>query len=1249
MDFPDQSHIDHVVEALWSHETARASVMVGAGFSQNAVSNADSTIDVPNWSDIAWAMHKKLYGKDRDYLARHKREMSADRSLALAQEYEVAFGRADLHRFLKNQINDETLYPGPAHTRLLVLPWKEVFTTNWDTLLERASELVTLRPYGVLRNAQELPIADEPRIVKLHGSLPAHFPLVVTEEDYRKYPRRFSPLVNTVQQAMMETTMLLLGFSGRDPNFLQWSGWVRDQLGSSAPKIYLAGWLALHPHHRRVLEDRNVVPIDLANHPKAAHWKRIGQHHQYATEWILRTLEQGKPYSPHEWPTPPHAPKESPPNLLEPVSRTLSSVPIAEPAQPEDDSDIDAHQLLEIWRHNRRLYPGWLSVPKIDQLKISASTSMWQDVILEAIVDRPLPARIAALHEIVWRRKVLLEGLHPAIADATQDALVQAAEQSTKGPEPTDNLSGNHLDIDAIRCLCSQLLTYARFQLNERQFEQVSALAQDFAAHDVELDHIVRHERCLWALFAMDFDTLRTHLDEWPTNHGDAYWNVRKAALMLEAGVEGGVQETVRNAIVEFRNRRKAGNVLSNVSREAWASFFMDHFEEDSIPWHRPRTPEDLARYARYRCDALNEMIGYRQALHPEPGEQHEVAFDLDVERSETVTLHTSGYEVWGTDSRRLVAAVQAIRLSEVLGLPPVVKYWAVTREVIVQAAKELYATQPELAIRLMLRVVRYDGSKLIKLLVSRTSVARLETSVVTSLLDICDRIIEQSLPPFVSVPKLGGVPRIERLRVAVEVRSRLSLRLSEDRAKESFEHTMQLYSERSISGHPWMADPLKSAMSRTWQALRPAQRSELMLKVLGSPIQGVDGFPDGGPRFPDPAVVVLGQGRLDVPARDTTNESEWQSVLTFLVRALRTEGEARKCAAARLAHIAIWDRFSEREAADVADALWSIHDDHGLPSDTALNDWVFLILPQPNPEAARTAFTRRWLSCQDVASLSGEDLDAALWALGDAKACEQIYQYALTYSEDELKYIQELIARWSLMPIPPRMPFFDTTRNRTFRAAVGCAELLMHVTVPAATMNLLVEKLNALNAAEIPPFALVPPLMTKLPAKREEIVSEMRNALASDGRRAKQAARALFAWLHRSEKSGWELPPRDLIREAGVIVRTRRKPALADALRVFAWVFTHGRPELRAELKQLVVEGLEYLLQDLDYENDDIPTDLDIPLIRWRCAALAVAMRDAGEDNEIVYAWIHESENDPMPEVRFAEDEIRIIGTSRR
>ena len=220
---------------------------------------------LPTWLELASRLHSELYPHQEG-------PRTPEGALRIAQEYEAAFGSGALHDRLQSLVRDRNYGPGSAHTRLLKLPWDDIYTTNWDTLLERASETVVEQSYSAVIGIGQIPMATRPRIIKLHGSLPAQFPLIVTEEDYRTYPTKFAPFVNTVQQAMVETVFCLIGFSGDDPNFLSWSGWVRDNLGASASKIYLAGWLNLSPHRRRMLEERNVASIDVAQHPQARAW-----------------------------------------------------------------------------------------------------------------------------------------------------------------------------------------------------------------------------------------------------------------------------------------------------------------------------------------------------------------------------------------------------------------------------------------------------------------------------------------------------------------------------------------------------------------------------------------------------------------------------------------------------------------------------------------------------------------------------------------------------------------------------------------------------------------------------------------------------------------------------------------------------------------------------------------------------------------------------------------------------------------
>jgi len=58
---------------------------------------------------------------------------------------------------------------------------------------------------------------------------------------------------------------MLLGFSGNDPNFTKWIGWIRDNLGKeNSPKIFLIGFLTLSAGQIKLMEERNIVPVDLS-------------------------------------------------------------------------------------------------------------------------------------------------------------------------------------------------------------------------------------------------------------------------------------------------------------------------------------------------------------------------------------------------------------------------------------------------------------------------------------------------------------------------------------------------------------------------------------------------------------------------------------------------------------------------------------------------------------------------------------------------------------------------------------------------------------------------------------------------------------------------------------------------------------------------------------------------------------------------------------------------------------------------
>jgi len=141
---------------------------------------------MPAWWQMGQALCHPLYPDGDVRRENALREASGTSGfLRLAQEYKAAFGLVALNDQIRSLVPDMDYRPGALHTRLLGLPWADVFSTNWDTLLERACADVFNRSYDVVRTVGDIPSTTRPRIVKLHGSFPSHPPFIFTEEQYR--------------------------------------------------------------------------------------------------------------------------------------------------------------------------------------------------------------------------------------------------------------------------------------------------------------------------------------------------------------------------------------------------------------------------------------------------------------------------------------------------------------------------------------------------------------------------------------------------------------------------------------------------------------------------------------------------------------------------------------------------------------------------------------------------------------------------------------------------------------------------------------------------------------------------------------------------------------------------------------------------------------------------------------------------------------------------------------------------------
>ncbi len=336
-----QVHLNEIAERL---NQGKATVMVGAGFSKNAVKIKNTDKKFLSWNELADLFYEKLNGEKPDEKTGHYLD-----ALRLAENVESTLGRPTLDRILLDNLPDDEYEPSDLHKELLKLNWADVFTTNYDTLLERTRKYITNRKYHVVMSKNDLVYSQCPRIIKLHGSFPSERPFIISQEDYRKYPKDSAAFVNTVQQALLENIMCLIGFSGDDPNFLNWLGWIRDNLGRNTPKIYFIS-LDLFPRiDTALLESRNIVIINMAECFSKGEKADTGKLYKDALNLFINEIQTCHRVMDKKW---------------LPRRQTYGQIKeIVEKEKDETKKKEQLNNLYKLWKDSMQCYPGWIIMP----------------------------------------------------------------------------------------------------------------------------------------------------------------------------------------------------------------------------------------------------------------------------------------------------------------------------------------------------------------------------------------------------------------------------------------------------------------------------------------------------------------------------------------------------------------------------------------------------------------------------------------------------------------------------------------------------------------------------------------------------------------------------------------------------------------------------------------------------------------------------------------------------------------------
>ncbi|MPS64235.1 SIR2 family protein [Chryseobacterium sp.] len=289
------NQVSHLKLLQKEYSSENVSLLIGAGFSKNALK------DFPSWNELLADMILELY-KDRFVNSPsriikknpHQTILNKKFKTQKIQEIVDEIGYLEVvSQFLKKKgmreaveiyIEERTPYIDEnrkafiipqkkvsididdaalsLHEKLLEGKWDQIYTTNYDNLLEYTAT-VKSKGWQEITNGSDLSFSNNKKnIIKVHGSLRStddrynnkkfefdgchDHCYIITKEDYENYAIQHEAFAQLMRISILKGVFCLLGFSGNDPNFLSWIRWVKDILikakdkeSSSKIKVYV--------------------------------------------------------------------------------------------------------------------------------------------------------------------------------------------------------------------------------------------------------------------------------------------------------------------------------------------------------------------------------------------------------------------------------------------------------------------------------------------------------------------------------------------------------------------------------------------------------------------------------------------------------------------------------------------------------------------------------------------------------------------------------------------------------------------------------------------------------------------------------------------------------------------------------------------------------------------------------------------------------------------------------------------------
>jgi hypothetical protein len=1211
-----QPFLDEIADRLVSNHAA---IMVGAGFSCNAIPNGRPNCQFPAWDELGDIFYAKLHrdeNKNKAYLD----------PLRLASEVEAAFKRSTLDEIIRQRIPDKDYEPSPLHEKLLSLPWADVFTTNYDTLLERASKKISGRRYDIVVNVSELVYSKRPRIIKLHGSLPANPPFTITDEDYRQYPIHFAPFVNTVQQALIENTICLIGFSGDDPNFQHWIGWIRDNLREHAPRIFMIGVKPIPDAQRMLFEQRNIAYLDFSSCIESP--KNSYKSCEFFFDYLLQECKKRKPILDDNYPI---EGKEKKQEENKRVIRPESNIGIEQKVSVSQFSLLveqghitpkladakektpEIREIISLWRNERERYPGWLIAPQEQRDSIWRFTSEWLNVLNSREIF-PEFLDFYFLYELNWRIEKCLYPLFDDTAKILKDCLARYwpfPEDNILNITPVDQVK-SRLDTVRIAELYVEWITLAlsliRYYREEGKGEEWKVFKSILEKHrdlmNAEQLAAFTYENCLYCLFDVDLKNLDKELENWPKNTSLPFWESKRAGLLAELGKTDDAVKILNRSLSDIRSKQNLKSESSDfgfVSQEAYIMVLRKHVGF-SLDWMHAAESTDKNLWVefserwnelqKYLCDPWQELKNFttRLELDPHPREQVSIKHEFDIgSTSRTVRLGSTDTEaLWG---------YSYLRFLEETGIPVVIPYASLGKKAAIGAVSRIAPYSLYWALSTASRI---GDSEVANRLFDRFSLTKLNCrtidELVTSYIMAAQRITETvEQRPELCQTSWGSYSA----NVIPEILSRLCCKSSAEVREKILVYLETLYRREKKPLH----SGIRHLISRLVEATPFVQMNGFIPRFLSFERPDEEDFRNER-EFINPMAIVIDSNYAH--SKDAKSILVADEVIEKLLQDATSSAEKqRNWVITSLFTLFELDTLTDAQRSRFSALVWEKATEGILPEYGGIFRFPFLELLSPENVDARSLFKKYILG--EKLPIVGEKKNGVTITYGDSPVLSEILGSAqyLEWSGPEIhELFHNLISWWDTDKhfLEGRNMHIDSVGIDSISDEVYARLRRLPMVLSRAVSKSLCSTITDNDKSEVTRFISecktlgVPYLETSeafsslFPEKRPLVINEILDALSSS--RDDDIIDALNALIFTLNPWAGDFLPQDkvalLLEQVGDLIRWRYEAGLVSALNTMHRFVVEKPDCLDDALEASVLSGLKELAHETD------PTKLD-------------------------------------------------------